>query len=881
MEEVFRPDPDALLAQISKQSEQSKRGKLKIFFGMCPGVGKTYAMLQAARQMKQEGVEVLVGFVETHGRKETQALLEGLPVADRSKIEYRGTLLEEMDLDPILTWHPQLVLVDELAHTNVPGSRHPKRYQDVLELLDAGINVYTTLNVQHVESRKDTVMQITGIEVRETVPDSILDMADEITLLDLTPAQLRSRLAEGKVYLGERALSAAENFFCESNLIALREMSLRLTAEHVDRDLRQIKPVGVTDPWKAGDRLLVAISPSPTSERLVRWTRRMAATMEASWLAVYVETPRVIPQEATTQLAKNIALARELGGEVIVNQSPEIGDTIVRIATQNNVSQIIVGKPGGRSLGTMFKQSLVDWLIRNSGDIDVHMVRATDSKPRVKPRLQDAPKLRIQEFGNILSTAAFVTLISLFAESVVGYRSIALFYLLGVIFAALKIGRVATLFLAGLSAALWDYVFIPPKFTFYVSEPHDFMMLAMFFVVAVIIGHLTTKLREKEVAERGGEARATSLYHLSQALASSTSEYETVGISVKQLYETFGCRSALLLCDENGIFLGKPHDLSTLQLGEKEVSVASWVYLQKQPAGRSTDTLPDSTALHIPLITRSGVVGVLAVEITKPLAFQQRALLETFTTQIALALEKDQLALQNSKAQVSAQSEQLQRTLFDSVSHEIKTPLAAISVALEQTKEVSPVLQEIRIAVDRLTRVVNHLLDMTRLDSGLLKPDPEWLEPEELITELLQEFNGQDKKHPITLNLSNASDPIFVDGRLLKQVLGILLNNAIGHGLTGGSVLLSYTNQGGLVLFSVADSGNGIKKGEEEKIFDKFYRIQGTPAGGIGLGLSIAKRLVESMGGKIVASNRPEGGAIFTISFQINQVMQIPTELKS
>lgn len=847
---------------------------------MCPGVGKTYAMLQSARQKKQEGIEVLVGFVETHGRQETMALLEGLPVADRARMEYRGAMLEEMDLDPILAWHPQLVIVDELAHTNVPGSRHPKRYQDVLELLDAGIDVYTTLNVQHVESRKDTVRQITGVEVRETVPDSILDIADEITLLDLTPSQLRARLAEGKVYLGERAQSAADNFFCESNLIALREMSLRLTAEHVDRDLRLIKPVCVTDPWKAGDRLLVAISPSPSSEKLIRWTRRMAATMEASWMAVYVEPPGPISPAAAAQLAKNLSLARELGAEVVVTQSPEAGKSILRIATQNNVSQIIVGKPGPRPLWSLLEKSLVTWLADNCGDIDVHMVRAVDPMHKVMPQPQISPATPLSEFGIILGIAAVITLGGLLVEPFVGYRCIALFYLLGVILASLQTGRSPTLTLAAISAALWDYIFIPPKFTFFISHPDDFMMLAMFFLVAMIIGHLTSRLKEKEMAERSGEVRATALYHLSQALASGTSENETVRISLRQIASTFGCRAAILLCDDNGLFTGKAHLLSTLQLNEKEESVASWVYLKKQPAGRSTDTLPDSEALHIPLLTRTGVVGVLAIGIQTPFSFQQRELLETFTTQIALALEKDRLLSENRIAQIAAQSEQLQRTLLDSVSHEIKTPLAAISVALEQTGESSPILREIRQAVDRLTRVVNHLLDMTRLDSGLLKPDPEWLEPDEVIRDVLRDFKAQAGTHPVSMDLSNATEPVLLDGRLLKQILGILLNNAMTYSPPTAPVVISYSNAGGIIRFSVADSGQGIRKGEEKQIFEKFYRIPGTPAGGIGLGLSIAKRLVESMSGQITASNRPEGGAVFSVSFRIKELMQFPPEDK-
>lgn len=876
MEEFSRPDPDALLAKISKSGESSKRGKLKIFFGMCPGVGKTYAMLQAARQRHDDGVEVLIGFIETHGRKDTMALIEGLPVAERTIINYRNTQLEEMDLDPILTWHPKLVIVDELAHTNVPGSRHPKRYQDVLELLDAGIDVYTTLNVQHVESRKDTVSQITGIEVRETVPDSILDLASEITLIDLTPSQLRTRLAEGKVYLGERAFTAAENFFSESNLMALREMALRLTAEHVDRDLRILKPLSATDPWKAGDRLLVAIGPSPSSEKLIRWTRRMASTMEASWLAVYIETAQSFFPKDQAQLTLNLALARELGAEVIVLQGVSIGPALIRIATQHNVSQIIIGKPGPRSFLSRFQPSFVDWLVSNSGEIDVHLVRAVNQlSGQIPQRL--FPRLPKAGFAEALSIAAIVTVLGFLLEQITGYRAIALFYLLGVIFASLRLRRIPTLFLATLSAALWDYLFIPPKFTFYVNHIEDFMMLAMNFVVAIAIGHLTTRLRERELAERHGEKRATALYRLSQALTSSDTLNATVAIAIGQIKETFDVPSALILCDENGFYNDHAHPSSTLILSEKEESVAAWVFLKKQISGRFTDTLPNSEALHLPLVTRERTMGVLAIGISSPLTFQQRELLETFVTQIALALEKDQLSLQNHKAQVNAQSEQLQRTLFDSVSHELKTPLAAISAALDQAP-TTPILKEIRRAVERLTRVVNHLLDMTRLDSGLLKPTFEWCDPEELIREALEEVQDLTRTHQISCEIQENTSPILVDDRLLKQVLITLLTNAVIYSPPGSLITISYLRDEKSAHFSVSDSGGGIKKGEDKKIFEKFYRIPGTPAGGIGLGLSVAKRLIEAHEGNLIANNRKGGGACFTITLPVKRNLELPSE---
>src|SRR6188472_4169817 len=415
MSDTERPDPDALLARMKREETAATRGKLKIFFGMSPGVGKTYAMLLAAREKQAEGCEVVVGIVETHGRKETEALLEGMPIMPRLQIEYRGTTLTEMDLEAILTWHPGLAVVDELAHTNAPGSRHPKRHQDVLELLDAGISVYTTLNVQHVASRSDTVRQISGITVSETVPDSVLDLADEIVLVDLTPDQLRTRLAEGKVYLGERAEWAAQNFFRESNLTALREMALRVVAEHVDRDLREImSEEKIAGPWKSGDRLLVAVSASPYSERLIRYTRRLASSMEASWIVVNIERPQPLSEEEQTRLTRYLALARQLGAEVVSTPGRDVAETLLRVARENNVTQIVIGKPLGARWLSLLKRDPLSWLMRHSGNIDIHMIPAEESaQPRregLDERLARAPW---RDFGVALGIAAGVTALCL------------------------------------------------------------------------------------------------------------------------------------------------------------------------------------------------------------------------------------------------------------------------------------------------------------------------------------------------------------------------------------------------------------------------------------------------------------------------------------
>ena len=547
MKDPERPDPDALLAQMKREEAKSTRGKLKIFFGMSPGVGKTYAMLQAAREKQAEGCEVVVGIVETHGRKETEALLEGMPIMPRLQIEYRGTTLTEMDLDAILTWHPGLAVVDELAHTNAPGSRHPKRYQDVLELLDAGINVYTTLNVQHVGSRSDTVRQITGAPVSETVPDSVLDLADEIVLVDLTPDQLRTRLAEGKVYLGERAEWAAKNFFRESNLTALREMALRVVAEHVDRDLREImSEEKIPGPWKSADRLLVAVSASPYSERLIRYTRRLASSMEASWIVANIEGPRPLSQEEQTRLTRYIALARQLGAEVITTPGRDVAEALLRVARQNNVTQIIMGKPLGTPWFSFLKPDLLRWLMRNSGNIDIHMI---PPKNRAQPKRECSKNVWRARPGRSLESrlaSPLALLVSHCSSSnFIGYRAIALFYLFAVVLAGMRLRRWPTFFLAALSALLWNFLFIPPRFTFYISKFEDFMMFGAYFVIAVVIGHLATQLHEREQAERRREERATALYRLTRDAGRQPRSQSSApqSFAVDQRFLSGGCGS--------------------------------------------------------------------------------------------------------------------------------------------------------------------------------------------------------------------------------------------------------------------------------------------------------------------------------------------------
>ncbi len=871
MTEAERPDPDALLAQLKREEAESARGKLKIFFGMSPGVGKTYAMLQAAREKLAEGCEVVVGIVETHGRKETQALTEGMPIVPRAQIEYRGTKLTEMDLDAILTWHPGLAIVDELAHTNAPGSRHPKRYQDVLELLDAGIDVYTTLNVQHVASRSDTVRQISGVTVGETVPDSVIDLADEIVLVDLTPEQLRTRLAEGKVYLGERAEWAARNFFRESNLTALREMALRVVAEHVDRDLREImSEEKIVGPWKSGDRLLVAVSASPYSERLIRYTRRLASSMEASWIVANIERPQPLSQQEQARLTRYLALARQLGAEVLSTPGADVGEALLRIARQHNVTQIVIGK----SLGTgwaFWKRDPLRWLMRNSGNIDIHMIPAEDSaQARHEPIEERLARVPWRDFGIALAIAGVVTGVSLAILDYTGYWAIALFYLLAVVLAATRLRRWPTLFLAALSAVLWDFLFIPPRFTFYISQFQDFLMFGAYFVIAVVVAHLATKLREREHAERRREERAIALYRFTRLLAASRDLDEALPKILALIRESFQADVAVWLLDENGL---SRHSASTFVPSSKDESVAVWAFQKKQAAGRSTDTLPDAESLHVPLVTGDSAEGVLSVRLANPLTLEQRELLDAFAAQLALFVNKESALEERRATQVARQSEKLQHALFDSVSHELKTPLAAISAALEQPQ---PDRAELKQAVGRLTRTVDHLLDATRLESGLLQPAREWCDPGELLREAITQTRLKEKA--IKVNVASNLPPISVDACLIEQALISVLANAALHGASKQPIEISVARDNSTIVFSVADHGPGLVAGEENKVFEKFYRRPGTAPGGLGLGLWIARQLVEAHGGEISAQNRDGGGARFSIRLPIGEAMRLPVE---
>ncbi|HEY3342641.1 MAG TPA: sensor histidine kinase KdpD [Anaerolineae bacterium] len=888
-----RPDPDALLADIQQDEIHRKRGKLKIFFGMAAGVGKTYSMLETARELRAEGTDVVVGYVETHGRVETEGFLKDLPLIPRKKIEYRGASMEEMDLDALVARHPKLALVDELAHTNVPGARHPKRYQDVLELLDAGIDVYTTINVQHLESRADTVRQITGITVHETVPDSIVEQANEIELIDLAPEELLKRLAEGKVYTGERADLAAHNFFRQGNLTALREMALRLTAERVDHQLQDYMQVKhIAGPWKSGERLMVAVDASSLSERLVRWTRRMAYNLDAPWIAAYVETSHTLTEREKLTLVRATTLARELGAEVITTSDESVPRALLRIAHQRNVTQIVVGKPARGLLQRYFGSAqVVNRLVRNSGDIDIYIVSGDKSEAQpVHPlSVLQAERSAWQQYLLALSIVAMTTVANLIVLPWFGYRAASLVYLFIVAILALFINRGPVLLAAAISAILWDYLFIPPRFTIFIYGLEDILTFIMYFIVAFTTGTLTARLRAQEKAVRSREERATAMYALAREVASAVTMDDVLQTAVKQIGQAFSVDVAFLLADTAGRLSKQPHSCSTWHMSEKDFGVAQLAFEKRKAAGRYTDTLPLAEAQYLPLQAPDGVVGVMGIRArgSQRPSFDQQMLLETFARQIALAIERERLEEAAEHTYVVMESERLYKTLLSSVSHELRTPIATITGAASSLLDArtgdnvqarTTLAQEIQTAADRLNRVVENLLDMTRLDSGKLKLNLEWCDVGDLISVVTNRIKGSLKAHELIVDIPPDLPLIRVDFVLLEQALVNLLHNAAVHTPAGTRVRIMARVDGADLLLIVADRGPGLPPDDLERVFEKFYRAPGAAPGGTGLGLSITKGLVEAQGGTVIAENRANGGAQFTIRIPIGNPPVVPPE---
>lgn len=873
-------NPDALLAAVQRDEARQDRGRLKVFLGMCPGVGKTFAMLEAAQREFKAGRDVIIGYAETHGRKETDALLAGLPQMPRLAFDYRGVTLAEMDLDAVLSRRPQLALVDELAHTNAPGARHPKRWHDVQELLDAGIDVFTTLNVQHVESRADTVRQITGVEIRETVPDSVLDRA-EFELIDLPPDELVQRLREGKVYVPDRAAAATQNFFREWNLTALRELALRLVADHVGeatREYRQAQP-GVR-PWKTNHCLLVAVGPSPLSEPLIRWTRRMADGLRCRWIASHVEVPRTLNDEAEAQLTKNLDAARELGAEIVTTSDADVVNGLLRVAHEQNVTQIIIGKPGAANwLHWLRASRFLRRLARESGDIDLHVVRAekADGSGARAPRWRAALGSSFQQYVFAIGAVLATAVLNFGLMKLVGPRVPGLVFLLVVVLLALFVGRGPVLVAGAFSALAWNFFYLPPRLTLVIERPEDMVLFAAYFVVAVVLGQLVARIRAQAEAERRREERATALYQLTRDLAEAGTRDEVVWQVIAQVNRLFHASTGLCLPEGERL---APHPDNTLALSEKELSVADWAYRQRKAAGRFTDNLPGAAALHLPLAAERKTFGVLAVDLPdRSLTLAQRDLLETFARQTALVLDRIELRATTERARLLAESEKLSRVLLNSISHEIRTPIAVITSAasgLSDDAHLTPefrhtMIDEIQQATGRLNRLVGNLLDMTRLESGHLKPKLDWCDVGDLVNVSLRDPQRELAKHSVTTDIATNLPLVRMDFVLMQQALSNLLLNAATHTPPGTAVHVSAQVKDGALLIAVADNGPGLPPDALQRVFDKFYRAPTAVAGGTGLGLSIVKGFVEANGGTVTAGNRVSGGAVFIIRLPLGE----------
>lgn len=885
MADEFRSDPDALLAAIQKAENSKTRGKLKVFLGMAAGVGKTYAMLEAAQRCKADGVDAVIGYVETHRRAETEAFVIGLEVIPRRKIEYRGSVIEEMDTDGIITRAPQLVLVDELAHTNAPGSRHAKRYLDVIELLEAGIDVWTTINVQHFESRADTVQQITGIRIQETLPDSLLDFANQIELIDLSPDDLRKRLMEGKVYTSERIETAANNFFRVGNLTALREMALRLTAERVDHQLQDYMAIKqIAGPWKSGERLMVAVGSSPFSEKLIRWTRRMAYNLEATWLAVYVEIGQITTQPAKDQLSRNLALARNLGAEVITVTGHEVSASLLRLARQRNVTQIVMGKPQHSLLQTWLRGgSLVDRVIRASGEIDVYVV--TGDEAQATPErwfLLSQPHLHSSMRGYLLAIGIVTVVTSLDLLVVtswpwLGYQAVGLTELLAVLLIAVYIGRGPALVAAAISAISWNFLFIEPRFTFNISQIQDVILFFLYFITAIFAGNLTARLRVQEKLARYTADRTLALYTLAHETATAVNMNDVLRTAVDQMQRIFQVDVAVILLD-GGKLSDQVHLCSSTPIDDKEWSVARWVFEHGKPAGRFTETLPLTSVQFFPLLTPNRTVGVMGIRYRRNerLSADEAALLETFVNQIALVIERELLDEAAQQSAMMRESERLYTTLLNSISHELRTPIASIKGAasgLETAQSDSDrdaLVSDIHSAAERLNRLVENLLDMSRLESGRLQIKRDWCDIGEIIGVAVKNIPSCIQDHGIQIRLQPDLPLIQVDFVLIEQVLVNLLENACDYSPPGKPIQVNAESDTHRVIITVEDRGAGIPPDKLDVIFEKFYRVPGTPTGGTGLGLSISRGLIEAHGGTLIAENSEQGGARLIIHLPRN-----------
>ena len=883
-----RPSPDALLEQARKEG----RGKLRIFLGAAPGVGKTYEMLTQGRRRRLEGADVVVGVVETHGRQETEALTKGFEIIAKKRGLYKGRVVAEMDLDAILQRKPKLVLVDELAHTNVEGSRHPKRYLDVEELLAAGIDVFTTVNIQHIESLNDVIAQITRIRVRETVPDAVLDEADEIELVDLTAEDLLARLREGKVYVKAQAQRALDHFFSPGNLTALRELALRKVAQHVDRDMVDyMQAHAIGGPWPAGERILACISEHPSSAELVRRARRVADALKAEWTALYIEGPRhaTLSETDKDRIADTLRLAQRLGGQIASLPGRDIAEAILSYARKNNVTQIIIAKSERSPWFTLLHGSVVRDLIKNSGAISVTAVSPRGETIPAKSVLTAARPGRVGWRGYLLSIAA-VALTALVAKAInmifaQALGSVAMIFLVPVLFSAVFFGRRPAFVTSLLCVMAYNYFFLPPLYTFTIADPNNWLSFGALLFVGLIAGNLAARVRTQADLAAARAAAMTELYRYTGKLAGIARLDDILWAAAFQISSMLKTNVVLLLQDPKTrrleVRAGYPPED---ELDAGDLAAAAWSWDHGQAAGRNAETLPGAKRLFLPMRTCEGLAGVAGLQRQDDRTLftpDERRLLDALLDQTALAIERSRLVERVDEAQVLAEADKLRVAMLTSLSHDLRTPLASILGAattliagrnLYDARQTDELLATIREEAERLDRFVGNLLDMSRLEAGALGAKPETLDVTELVEASIERLTRRLSSHHVVLDLPANLPLVSADPLLTEQALVNLLDNAVKYAPPGSSIRLHARAAADKVLLSVEDEGPGIPPDALPHIFDKFYRAKAGDrrVAGTGLGLAVARGFVEAFGATLEAANRPErSGAILTISLPL------------
>jgi two-component system sensor histidine kinase KdpD len=875
---------------MEADESRQNRGHLKIFFGYVAGVGKTYAMLEAAQRLAAAGVDAVAGYVEPHGRPETEVLLEGLEVLPTLQLEYRGLTLREFDLDAALARHPQLLLVDELAHTNAPGARHAKRWEDVQELLGAGINVYTTLNVQHLESLNDVIAQITGAQVRETVPDAVFDDADSVEVVDLPPGELVERLHQGKVYIPAQAERALKGFFTRPNLGALREITLRRTADrvHVHLETARLASAGPRQSWAISETLLVCVGPSPTSAKVIRTSKRMAVSLGARWIAVGVESPRAGGPEDSyqQQLMKNIQLAERLGAETATVSGDNIAEEIVSYARSQGVTKIAIGKTAEPRWKRLIGSSILDDLLERSGDMDVYVVTG-GPEPEHVPPVQPGRVLAWQGYAWAGVGFAIACLVAwAFQDVGLAEANKAIVFLLAIVLIAARFGLGPGVLATVLGVLAFDFFFVPPYGTFAVADTQFVITFAVMLVVALIISSLAARLRRQVQTARARERRLEALYRLSRELSAISGAHQLASAAQREVSSIFGAEATIYLPDEEGRLEPVVSSARTVTSGSREQAVATWAFDHGQLAGNGTDTLPDAAALHVPMITPRGTAGILSVDQPEGeplLSPANRQLLETLATQIGTAIERDRLAEETQRALLQIEKERMRSSLLSSVSHDLRTPLAVIAGAssalleLGETADITrrtSLLEEVVEESNRLARLVDNLLSMTRLDAGAIEVEKQWFPLEDVIGSALGRVRKELTGRTVNKDLAPDLPLIPLDGVLIEQVLVNLLENALRYSNAGSPLDISARAENDGVVVSVGDRGPGLAQGEEERVFDKLFRGSASATSGergAGLGLAIARAIVSAHGGRIWAENRFRGGASFSFLLPLGE----------